>query len=189
MRLDQTDIKIIRSLSSNSRKSLMTVAEELHLSRTAVRKRISKLLKDEAISFNVGINIKKLGYETVCVGLSVKGHNEFVKLTEALKKCPRLIMMVESWEKFNLVAYFYCEDSSTGLSTVDSFRGLRTVEIVFVYRANAPLYPDTVPVKTLPKKIDSAPCGLRKCEDCSFFIEDKCLGCPAVKVYKGSLCV
>lgn len=49
-KLDEIDIKIIQALKKNSRTSLSELSKELGISKTAVKKRIEKLVKDGIIT-------------------------------------------------------------------------------------------------------------------------------------------
>ncbi len=62
MAIDRLDLKIIRSLSVNSRKPYKTIAKELDVSDATVRKRMNKMLEEGVIKqFNVILDYHKLG--------------------------------------------------------------------------------------------------------------------------------
>jgi DNA-binding Lrp family transcriptional regulator len=60
--LDNTDLKIIRTLQIDGRKPYVKIAEELGINEATVRKRIDKLVKDGIIQrFTVVLDYHKLG--------------------------------------------------------------------------------------------------------------------------------
>lgn len=62
MSIDSLDLKIIRSLSKNARKSYRNISEEIDVSDTTVRKRIQRLIDDGVIKqFNVLLDYHKIG--------------------------------------------------------------------------------------------------------------------------------
>jgi Lrp/AsnC family transcriptional regulator for asnA, asnC and gidA len=62
MSFDQLDLRIIRSLDGDGRKPYRSIAQELNVSDSTVRKRIKRMLDDGIIkSFNVLLNYQALG--------------------------------------------------------------------------------------------------------------------------------
>jgi DNA-binding Lrp family transcriptional regulator len=60
--MDSTDMKILSILQDDSRKSFVELAEELDLSETAVRNRVSKLTEKGVIKrFTVQLDLDKIG--------------------------------------------------------------------------------------------------------------------------------
>lgn len=72
--LDETDARIIEMLEEDGRKSYTKMAEELEVSESAVRKRVSTLLSRGVIKkFTVKVDHTKLGLSTVAiVGIDVE---------------------------------------------------------------------------------------------------------------------
>lgn len=62
MSLDRTDLRIIRSLTKNSRKSYTDIASEVGVSDTTVRKRVEKMIDEGVIKqFSLLIDYHKVG--------------------------------------------------------------------------------------------------------------------------------
>src|SRR5512139_1615242 len=60
--MDSTDMKILSILQDDSRKSFVELAEELGLSETAVRNRVSKLIEKGVIKrFTIQLELDKIG--------------------------------------------------------------------------------------------------------------------------------
>ncbi|MFT5752247.1 MAG: Lrp/AsnC family leucine-responsive transcriptional regulator [Flavobacteriales bacterium] len=76
MKLDPTDISILKLLQSNSNRTVKSMAESLGLSNTPVFERIKKLEKEGYISnYTALLNHKKLGLkQTVFIAISLQGH-------------------------------------------------------------------------------------------------------------------
>jgi Lrp/AsnC family transcriptional regulator for asnA, asnC and gidA len=73
MRIDQLDLKILRSLKRDGRKPFKAIARELDVSDATVRKRVRRMQKDEIIrQFHVLINYDKIGdFIKAFIGLNV----------------------------------------------------------------------------------------------------------------------
>jgi len=62
MSIDRLDLRIIRSLSQNSRKPYSTIARELEVSDGTVRKRVNRLVEDGIIrQFNLLLDYHRIG--------------------------------------------------------------------------------------------------------------------------------
>lgn len=62
MSLDRLDLRIIRSLSQNARKPYSTIANELEVSDTTVRKRVNRLVEEGIIKqFNLLLDYHRIG--------------------------------------------------------------------------------------------------------------------------------
>jgi Lrp/AsnC family transcriptional regulator for asnA, asnC and gidA len=60
--LDRVDLRIIRSLSKDARKPFITIAEEVGVSDTTVRKRVQRMLDEGIIKqFNLLLDYHKIG--------------------------------------------------------------------------------------------------------------------------------
>lgn len=86
--MDQKDQTIIKMLMRNGRIPLTTIAEELGVSETAVRKRIKKLEHDGIIrSYTITVNPFFLGYDEIAlVGVDTTPE----KLLDVIKQLKRI---------------------------------------------------------------------------------------------------
>lgn len=88
MELDQLDLKILKMLSNDARRSLRDIAKELGLSPATVHNRVRRLIEEGVIkSFSPIIDYSKLGYDlTALILLQAEGshlvevENEVAKL-------------------------------------------------------------------------------------------------------------
>jgi Lrp/AsnC family transcriptional regulator for asnA, asnC and gidA len=73
-KLDETDTKILELLEEDARRSFTEIAQKLHVSESAVRKRVSAMHKDGVITkFTIKVDHGKLGLNTIAiVGLDVE---------------------------------------------------------------------------------------------------------------------
>ena len=63
-KIDQVDIDILRSISSNSRLSLLEMSKKMNLTPVAIKYRIKKLIERKIIlGFKLDIDVNKIGYQ------------------------------------------------------------------------------------------------------------------------------
>jgi DNA-binding Lrp family transcriptional regulator len=185
-KIDTLDLKIIRLLSEDPRIAVTDLAERIKVSRLTVSKRLKKLEKNGLIAYNVGLNLRKLGFRTAYIGFEIKGIAKRREALNILTKCPRVLTILQPSEEINMTVYCYGENDSTLESFIESLRDHYIERIDYVHYSEPPIYPENICINVYPEKSDVAPCGL-VCEKCYNYKEGKCLGCPAVKAYKGVL--
>lgn len=143
MKLDGTDIRILKTLQQNSNRTVKSLSEELNLSTTPVFERIKKLEREGYIEgYSARLNPKKLGLkQTVFVAITLQGHTrsfleKFVKQVNDFPEvvaCHRvsgtfdyllklLVEDIESYEQFiitklTLIPYLGNVQSLITLST------------------------------------------------------------------------
>lgn len=143
MKLDQTDIRILKTLQTNSNRTVKSLSEELNLSTTPIFERIKKLEREGYIEgYSARLNPKKLGLkQTVFVAITLQGHTrsfleKFVKQVNDFPEvvaCHRvsgtfdyllklLVEDIESYEQFiitklTLIPYLGNVQSLITLST------------------------------------------------------------------------
>jgi hypothetical protein len=100
---------------------------------------------------------------------------------KSFQDCPRVLSIARSTEKANILVMVWGEDDSTLKSTVESFRDLVNVSIVFSHYFGTPLSQVIVPFVSGDE--DISPCGSR-CDVCNRYHSNWCLGCPSTKHYK-----
>jgi DNA-binding Lrp family transcriptional regulator len=184
--MDEIDLKIVQTLMKDARLSITELASKAGISRPTAMKRLSRLIDQETIGLNTGININKLGFRIGCVGLEVKGAESRNKIKKILQNCPRVLMLLCPFEKITFSVYVFGEDQDTLRSTIYGFANFPDTTIAYVNYSDPPLYPKTFPLRIDGKKSTVAPCGVT-CSDCFSYKEDICLGCPSVVEYKGPL--
>jgi len=184
-KLDKIDVKIIKSLMSDARRSVTELSKDVGVSRLTVINRLKKLAAENILGTNVGINIGKLGFQTALVAVEVKG--DLRQETErTLSECPRVLTFIRINDKANLLLLLYGEDQNSLGSTIECIRDLSDVSVVYVHHSRPPLFPEVFSLRVFPEKNDLTPCG-RKCGGCLRYRNGQCVGCPAVTEYKGPL--
>ena len=184
--MDKVDLKIIQALRNNARQSITDLAKDTGISRPTAMKRLDRMMKDEDIDIEAGINIRKLGFRVGCVGLDVKGAEARNKVEKFLLNCPRVLMILCPFEKISFSVYLYGEDQKTLRSTIYSLADLPNTSIAYVNYSDPPLHPKTFNIDINHEKGNITPCG-KKCSECYSYEQEICIGCPAVVDYKGPL--
>ena len=95
--LDEVDIKILRILNGNTRKSYRDIAKELDLSLTTVSKRIKRLEEDKVIlGYAPMLDQEKLGFDiTAIIGIKIL-HGRIIETEKALAKDPAVYAVYDS---------------------------------------------------------------------------------------------
>ncbi len=89
MSMDQLDMKILRHLLSDGRKSFRQLAAELGVSTTTVTSRVSKLEKQKVIRGYTGIiDFEKLGYLLTAVTEILVSKGKLLEMEREIAKLP-----------------------------------------------------------------------------------------------------
>lgn len=184
--LDELDLQIVDLLSESPRIPMKTIAEKLNVTRLTISRRLQKLMQNDLIGFNVGLNLRKLGYRTAYIGFEIKSQEKRNQVVDLLKQCPRVLTILQPEAEANLMVYCYGETNTTLQSFIGSMRDSFMDRVIYVHYSEPPIYPNNICIKAYPNKTDIAPCG-QKCESCLSYQNQRCLGCPAVKAYHGSI--
>lgn len=185
-KFDPIDIKIIEALRKDGRRPVLQVSKEIGVSRPTVINRLARLVEGDILSIKAALNLNELNFKTSFVAFEVKNQEARQRLEKMLLACPRVLMLLRPTGKANVLILLWGEDQNTLNSTIESFRSVKDADLVYVYSSDPPLLNDSFSLKVFPVKGDIAPCG-KVCADCLQFVEDRCMGCPAVNGYKGPL--
>ncbi len=75
--IDENDDRILKSISQNSRKNIVDIAQEIHSTVDVVKYRIKKLKEKKIISgFTIQLDLEKLGYEYYTIFLRMQNLDE-----------------------------------------------------------------------------------------------------------------
>lgn len=89
--LDQTDLKLLKLLSKNSRTTVKNLSKEVALSEPSVKTRIQRLMDEEILNAcTVDIDYKKLGYTLPL----------FVKISDLTISAQKFVSIVEEISAF-----------------------------------------------------------------------------------------
>ncbi len=185
-RLKENDLRLIKALGEDARKTVTQIAKETGLSRPTVSKMIQRMEDQGVLHIKAGVNLQELGFPTAFLALECKQIDHRMKLQKNLESCPRVLMILEPSEKVNMLLLVYGEDQVTLKSTIESFRHFSGANLVDIYHSGPPIVPHSFNIPIFTEKDDVSPCA-RKCFECVNYVNEECFGCPAVKEYKGPL--
>jgi DNA-binding Lrp family transcriptional regulator len=184
-KFDEIDLRIMKSLSDDCRKSTTRIAKEAGISRPTAIARMKSLAENQLIDFGAKVNVINMGFKIALLNLETDTAEAKQEIFSKLKACPRVLQLIQAIEKPCYVALVSAENAETLLSTVECLRGVLNARIVSWQRAK-PIIGESFNLKILLEKCDLTPCG-KKCGNCSNYQELECVGCPATKTYKGPL--
>ncbi len=111
--MDGNDHKIIEALQAGARTPLRKISKRVHMSESAVRKRVKRLEHLGVIkSYTAVVDPSKMGYNTMAIfGLDVtpEKHRE---ITEALAKLKEVKKLVTSTGEYAIMGIVWAHDNS-----------------------------------------------------------------------------
>lgn len=179
------DLRLIKSLSEDRRKTITQIAREIGTSRPTAIARINALAKKEIIDFGVKINVVKLGFKLISVHFELQKEEETESILAKLLACPRLLQLFQEVGKNRFTAVVFAENAETMMSAVECLKTALNVSITSWERIIC-LKGDSFGLKIALDKCEKTPCG-QECGICISFQQSECLGCPSTKDYKGPL--
>ncbi len=186
--VDEIDKKIISILQEDGRTSLSEIGKKVGFSHVSVRKRLKNLCEN-LVNVSAGLNAEKLGLRVVVVNAEVGTPERLRELINKFSKCPRIVFLTTTTGAYNLMTVMVAEDADTlnaivEVCSVRAQKGIRRSEVTI---GEAPVVPKYLPIKIISnKEEEDAPCGIN-CGKCLRYKNQKCLGCPATKYYRGPL--
>ena len=184
-KIDKLDLKILYELQKDGRISITEIAEKVGSSRPTVTSRVRQLLEGRSIIIEAGLNLKVAGFKMACVGLEVRNEDTRRKVEHMLKSCPRVLNIFRTPEKANIHIAVWGEEDQTINSTIESFRDLQDVDIVYTHYLGTPIHGD-IGIKVTPVRSEKTPCG-KICSECHRYENKWCLGCPITVDYKNPI--
>jgi len=181
--VDELDLRILKALSEDCRKSTTAIAKEVGTSRQTAIARMKRITKKEIVDFGAKIIIRKLGLKLAAVHFEAKKDQSTEEVVKMLKKCPRVIQLIQITGKPTFNALIYIENAETLLSTIDCFSAIFDLK-VSSYQRVQPLIGESFTMEISIEKCDTAPCG-RECGVCLAYQQNECAGCPSTKHYEG----
>ena len=180
-KLDKLDLKILYELQKDGRISITEIAEKVGSSRPTVTSRVKQLLEERSVIIQGGLNLSAVGYKMACVGLEVSNEDTRKNVEHILRSCPRVLNIFRTPEKANIHIAVWGEEDQTINSTIESFRDLQDVDIVYTHYLGTPIHGD-IGINITPALSEETPCG-KKCSDCHRYQNQWCLGCPVTVDY------
>lgn len=183
--IDPLDVRIMKSLSEDCRKSVTQIAKEVKTSRPTAIARINRLSEKQIVDFGAKIRVHELGFKLASIHFETDENHLPQQLIEKLRACPRIIQLVQLVGKPNYTALIYVEDADTLLSIIDCMESVFKLKVTS-YQRIVPLIGDSFDLKIVLEKCDKTPCG-KECGLCIAYRQSECAGCPTSKDYRGPL--
>jgi len=189
--LDEIDKKIISILIRDGRKTYKEIGDEIGYTIMGAKRRIQKMLSSGLIEISASLNVKKMNLHMALILLEMENRDSIVKCLERFRECPRIISMFTLLSGYNLAALIIAENMDTLESESMERCSLRCAEGVRrseFYPIGSIYYHPYLKLRlNLFTRIRvKAPCGV-DCSKCTRYMDEKCLGCPATKYYRGPL--
>jgi DNA-binding Lrp family transcriptional regulator len=184
--LDKTDKKIIRLINENWEQGNTKIGRKLGLSHTAVRSRIKRLKRD-TIKVNCNIDIEKLGLKLFLICLEARFKS---KVVNHVKNCPKIINYFDTYGEYNFIIIAFAEDTDTMESMIEqcfSFNFTDITKYTVVPLTSSPSMYQPIRFYSEEEK-KTMKCDFKTdCPNCDLFKQERCVGCPLHKGYKGIL--
>jgi DNA-binding Lrp family transcriptional regulator len=185
IKLDSLDLKIIHQLQKNGRTSVTELSERVESTRQTVTNRLKRLIEEELILIQGGLDITKFDFKIADVGLEVRGEDTRKDIEKFLKECPRVLDIFRTPDRANYRLRVWGENDQTLNSTIESFGDVENVSIVYTHYLGTPIH-GNITINIESSKKDETPCG-KMCAECNSYSNVWCLGCPISKDYKNVL--
>jgi len=189
--LDEVDRKIISQLQLDGRTTLGKLGKIVGYTSMGVKKRLNKLLQQDAIKVSALINLEQLKLSAAVVLLEMESAEAMQRLLKRFKECPRVIHIFTTLGGYNLIALVVAEDRDTLESisvekcSLRSSEGIRRSEFYPIGNVD---YSPFLPVREhlTHKERTTSPCNV-DCRPCQRYKAKKCVGCPTTHYYHGPL--
>jgi DNA-binding Lrp family transcriptional regulator len=189
--LDEVDRKIISQLQIDGRATLEEIAKNVGYTSMGVRKRLQKLVDQNAIKVSALLNPASFKLFPAIVMLEMESADAMQNLVDRFKNCPRVVHIFRTIGGYNLIALVVAEDQNTLESismekcSLRSGGGIRRSEFYPIGDTHfAPFLP--VREHLTHKERTAAPCNV-DCRPCARYKAGKCVGCPTTSYYRGTL--
>ena len=155
------------------------------------KKRVDKLREKNIMRMSALVNTEVMDLHLALIMLEMESPQAINDLIKRFEQCPRVLNIFTTMGGFNLASLVVAEDKDTLESiswekcSMRSCEGIRRSEF---YPIGKTYYTPFLPVREHLVNPDGVkpPCGVN-CSSCVRYKEDKCVGCPATKLYRGSL--
>jgi DNA-binding Lrp family transcriptional regulator len=115
-KLDGTDLKIIKALSEDGRKSFIEISQKTGLSQVAIKNRVAKLIDSNFLKIQGLLNIEKC--YSVSATIEIEADKKTIsKLIEKLEKFPLVYHLVKISGRYNLLVSIV----APGLESINNF--------------------------------------------------------------------
>ncbi len=194
-KMDSIDKQIVELLMKNGRMKLVKIGDQLATkkkqgySHVGVKKRLSKLIENDAIRVQANLNLKHLGLVMGLLMLETQNYETTRAINDKYSECPRILFSFQTSDRYNLVQGVLAEsiqelEAYINFCSAKNHEGVRSTKALISTTNFTPSY---FPVKFVTsRKLEHPPCGGSECASCDYFHAGDCMGCPAWKGYKGT---
>jgi len=182
--IDDIDKRILHLLSENPSISQNDLSERLRISQPAISSRISRLREKGVLESLIGTEVKKAQLFLAKVDIVTTDTEHVLNL---LNICPLYLNGFLTSGKYNLTVLLVGENMRSIMSCVDSH--LRTDPVIKEMEFNlviTPIRDFIIPLKPVLDKKKITACQ-KDCSACTFYADNRCLGCPTSIYYRGAL--
>ena len=184
--LDGKDKKIISLINEDWEQGTTKIGRKLDLSHTAVRSRLKRIKRDY-LKVNCNLDIENLGLKLFLVCLEARFKS---KVVNHVKNCPKIINYYDSFGEYNFIMTAVAENTETMESMIEqcfSFNFTDITKYTVIPLTNSPSMHQPIKFYSEKEK-NNMNCDFKtECPNCEMYKDDRCVGCPLHKGYKGIL--
>ncbi|MEA3488554.1 MAG: Lrp/AsnC family transcriptional regulator [Euryarchaeota archaeon] len=186
LKLDEKDKKIIALVLNNPKSSQKEIGDEVKLSQPSVASRLKRLRERGFVEDLTGMNLTKVGLYIAKVDITA---NNSAKIINTFKDCPFFLNALITSGKTNMCLFFVSENVAT-LEAIVNYHlrvhpGVQSIDFNIVISSAKEV---VMPVTMNRGQFERSPCGVDiEPGHCPRYMENKCLGCPAIGHYKGKI--
>ena len=189
--MDDVDREIISQLQIDGRTTFRELGKITGYTGVGVKKRVSNLLKENAIRISAQLNLKHFGLCAAIALIETDGPETMRRLLKRFKDCPRVVHIFSTVGGFNIIALVVAENQETLESismekcSIRSEKGIRRSEF---YPIRGIHYSPFISVRghLTQKGLAAPPCNV-DCRPCERYKSGECVRCPATEYYLGPL--
>jgi len=189
--LDDIDKKIISQLQSDGRTTLQDLSKVVGFPSMGTKKRLEKLIKKNTIKITALVNPSVLKLHPAIVMLEMESAEAMQTLLNRFEECPRIVQIFKTVGGYNLIALVVAETQETLESismekcSLRCSKGIRRSEF---YPVSDTYFSPFLQIREqlAHKERTVTPCKV-DCDPCKRYETEKCVGCPTMSQYKGSL--
>lgn len=139
LEIDETDRKIAKILSENSRTPFKKIATQLEISSKTVIQRYKKLRENLLTLSTITLDLNKLGYKALAnVYITVSNRSKMPEIYSQLLEIPNLIVIIRLIGAYDLYCALALEDFKELFEANDKIRRISGVETTLVYLTEMP---------------------------------------------------
>jgi Lrp/AsnC family transcriptional regulator for asnA, asnC and gidA len=189
--LDDVSRVIISELQKDGRKTYEELGKKVGYTGMAIKKRVKNLLKRDAVKVSALLNVDKMNMRLAVTMLEIATAEDLNLLINRLRNCPRIVNMFTTLGGYSTVVLSVAEDPDTLQSfslkrfSLNRGTGIRRSDF---YPTTSTHYSPHFLVRMClgGRDGDITPCK-SNCRTCQRYQDNKCVGCPATRSYRGSL--